>query len=121
MTTAIIKRPNTYPPPHVLECDGPIGHPIVNRTPGTHLGLFLSFEEWQALPPHHKFTELDPYTIDYKSACRIARIIDNAERADGLPIKHLKELRWRMEVLVPGCTSPFNSCTDKYPTGKVGA
>ena len=103
--TSIIKRPNTYPPPHVLECDGPRGIPIVNRHPGTHICLFLSYEEWQALPPHHQYTERSATTIDHDSACRIARLIDNAERAGGLPIKHLKEIRWRMEALFPRCTA----------------
>ena len=103
MTTAIIKRPNTYPSPHVLECDGPMARPIVNRLPGTHLGLFLSFEEWESLPPHHKEYEDFPETIDYRSACRIARIIDNTERIGSMPLKHLKEIRWRMEMLFPGC------------------
>ena len=104
MTTAIIKRPDTYPSPHVLECDGPLGRPIVNRCFGTNLGLFLDFDEWQQLPPHHKEPEPHPETIDYQSACRIARIIDHTERTRNMTLKHLEEIRWRMELLFPCCT-----------------
>ena len=105
MTTAIIKRPNTYPPPHVLECDGPLARPVVNRIPGTNIGFSLPFEE---LLLHQKETEKHPESIDYDSACRIARLIDATERNDSLSIKHLKEIRWRMELLYPCCTG--DSC-----------
>ena len=56
------------------------------------------------MPPHHKMTEPIPETVDYDSACRIARIIDNAERTESIPRKHVKEIRWRMELLFPCCT-----------------
>jgi len=104
MNTALIIRPNKYPPPHVLECDGPIGRPIVNRHPGTNVCLYLGFDEWLAQPEHLKKSEPHPESIDYDSACRIARLIDNFEESGIVRREHLAEIRWRMEALFPCCT-----------------
>ena len=104
MSTALIIRPNSAPEVHVLECDGPLSLPRVNRTPGNFAPV-LSFDEWQALPEHLKSArERSPEMIDYESAERISRLIENAQYQGTLTKRHIDEIQQRLEMLFPCCT-----------------
>ncbi len=67
-TTALILRPRNAPEVSVLECDGPVSTPRVNRSPG-NFATVLSFEGWLALPEHIRDSrERSADMIDYESA-----------------------------------------------------
>ena len=114
MNTAIIIRPNTYPPPQVLECDGPQTMPRVNRYPGSYAKNILSFDEWNALPPHLKNAEQSAESIDRNSACRIVRLLDNARSTGVLPAAHMSEILRRMEMLFPYCAADLIATPRKF-------
>lgn len=104
MNTALILRPKDAPRIYVLECDGPRGFAPVNHSPGTFSGVILSFEEWKALPEHLKSTtDSGENRTDYSIAWRIGKLLDATERSGVLMAKHLREMRWRLSLLQPGC------------------
>ena len=105
-TTAIILRDPNAKPIHVLECDGPNPHvdPIINYSPRSNLPI-MSFEEWLALPDHVRNPPYrNPSNYDHESACRISRLIENAQYQGKLSTRHIIEIQSRLELLFPGCT-----------------
>jgi|JFJP01.1.fsa_nt_gi hypothetical protein len=103
MTTSLIIRPSNAPEITVLECDGPTKVPKVHLYPG-YYKKFLSFEQFCQIREQRSPKQRSAQLIDFESAERISRIIENGQYQGFLSKRHCDEIQYRLELLFPTCT-----------------
>jgi hypothetical protein len=91
------------PKPRCLETHGPTGSTSVNHFPG-HFLPTMTFEEFSALPESKKHNSRPPWEIDMDSARRCIGLIDTFRTDNPRVAKAIRELRYRLQLLHPGCT-----------------
>jgi hypothetical protein len=91
------------PKPRCLETHGPTGSTSVNHYPG-HFLPTMTFEEFQCLPGHSKYNQDTPWKIEMNTVRRCIGLIDSFRPSNDKTARAIKELRYRLEILHPGCT-----------------
>lgn len=107
-STALILRPKHVPEIRVLECDGPEHFTGIYLYPGAFAPGILSFEQYMALPDHSKESrERSGSMIEFESAQRVIRLLDQLTGNTPQAHRQLREIRWRVITLQPGCDKQF--------------